>query len=97
MSLALLPLLSKRLEELTDSDITNVLAHFKINVPVDHAMRDALFSALKGENIDTVAQLASSPAGIAKVVSFLSGKKEDERPQLCFRCPHCSQFFIKEL
>lgn len=92
----MLHLLNKRLEELSDHDIQSILKQLNIDLAVTPELKDAALALLKGESIETVADLAGSKEAIAKVVSFFQAQpKPEEVSSVVVRCPHCLNFFQK--
>lgn len=95
--LSLFPLLSKRLDELTNADLSEVANVLKIKVVVTDELKAACLSLLKGMKFETVADLVQKPESLKQLISFVTPPP----PQLSaveasavMRCPHCSQFFI---
>lgn len=92
----MLHLLNKRLEDLSDHDIQAVLKQLNIDLAVTPELKNAALALLKGESIDTVADLAGSKEAIAKVISFFQAQpKPEEVSNVIVRCPHCLNFFQK--
>lgn len=93
--LSLLPLLSRRLEDLTNADLSKIASVMKLNVVVTDELRDAGLSLLKGNGIDSVAELVQNPESIQQLLGLLSPPKvEPEEAAHVVRCPHCVKFFI---
>lgn len=89
-------LLNKRLEDLSDQDIQAILKQLNINLAVTPELKNAALALLKGESIDTVADLAGSKEAITKVISFFQAQpKPEEVSSVVVRCPHCLNFFQK--
>lgn len=92
----MLHLLSKRLEDLSDHDIQTILKQLNIDLAVTPELKNATLALLKGESIDTVADLAGSKEAVTKVVNFFrSQPKPEEVSSVVVRCPHCLNFFQK--
>jgi len=71
----LLPLLSKRLEELTPDDFSKIASVMKIDVELTDELKDAGFALLRGDSIDTVADLIQKPESIKKLLIFFKEQK----------------------
>lgn len=92
----MLHLLNKRLEDLSDHDIQSILKQLNINLSVTPELKDATLALLKGESIETVAELASSKEAITKVMNFFRAQSiPEEVSSVVVRCPHCLNFFEK--
>lgn len=92
----MLHLLNKRLEDLSDQDIQAILKQLNINLAVTPELKNAALALLKGESIDTVADLAGSKEAITKVINFFQAQpKPEEVSSVVVRCPHCLNFFQK--
>lgn len=71
--LKLLPLASKRLEDLTLAELNDVREIMGVEVHVTDELKSAGLALLKGNNLDTVADLIQSPESIKQLIAFLRG------------------------
>lgn len=92
--LALLPLLSKRLEDLSVADLNLVSKQFNINVDVTEPMRLAALDLLENGDINSVADLIKSPEQVKKLVSFFQSQKKLDDTRVLKQCPHCDNFML---
>lgn len=92
--LALLPLLGKKIEDLTLLDLEKVKTALKIDVELTEEMRAAGVAMLKGEGINTAADMIQTPESIQKLLAIFQKPKPpvDDKPVI--RCPHCNLFFF---
>jgi len=97
MMITLLPLLGKRLEDLTSDDLVKVKKVFNINVDLTDELRDAGFALLKGDSIDKVSDLIQKPESVQKLLGFFKKRElvADVPPVAVVRCPHCEMFFLE--
>jgi len=92
----LLPLLGKRLEDLTPDDLDKVKKAFKINVDLTDELREAGLALLRDDSIDKVADLIQKPESIQKLLSFFKAQEpKTAHAAAVLRCPHCSLYFIE--
>lgn len=92
--LALLPLLSKRIDDLTLVDLGKIRDQFNLDVEVTEEMRAAGIAILKGEGIDKVADAIQSPEAIQSLLSMFSKKQKEQPRGSVVACPHCNLFFV---
>lgn len=92
--LKLLPLLSKKLEDLTLDDLTLVRDFLKIDVPVTDELKNAGIALLKGNDIHSVADMIKSPDSIQQLMSIFVKPPAPEPMRFVVRCPHCEAYFI---
>lgn len=92
--ITLLPLLGKRIEDLTLIDLERVKKALKIDVQLTEELRAAGIAMLKGDGINTAADMIQSPESVQKLLSFFQKPPAvvDDKPVI--RCPHCNLFFI---
>lgn len=76
--LPLLALKGKSLQDLSLEDLGLVASTLGIRVSVTEELKQAGIALLKGENIDTVADMIQSPDSIRQVMLFLQGKTEED-------------------
>lgn len=81
--IALLPLLDKRLDELTEEDLSLVVTTIGIKLVVTDELKAAAIALLRGEGIDKASDLIRSPESVAQLVSFfrvheMIGGKDEE-------------------
>lgn len=69
----LLPLGSKRFEELTLEDLQLVGTVLDLNVEVTPELKQAAFELLAGNNIHSVSELIQSPESIQQLITFFQG------------------------
>lgn len=70
----------------------------KLDIQLNEELRVAGLALLKGEDINVVSDLIQSPESIQKLLSVFAPPQEVQvNNKLVVRCPHCEQFFIKEL
>lgn len=65
------PLMGKRLEDLVVSEIVDVLSAFKVNVNVTDELMEAGLALLRGQDINTVADMVKSPDSIVQLLAFM--------------------------
>lgn len=68
---AILPLLDKRLEDLTVADAARVIRIFDENAEVEEEILAAGVALLAGEDIHTVADMIQTPKALATIVDFV--------------------------
>lgn len=92
----LLPLLGKKIEDLSLDDLNKIKKVLKLDITLTPELRDAGIEMLRSENIDTAADLIKTPESIQKLLSiFQPAKVESEDDStMVVRCPHCHQFFF---
>lgn len=71
--LKLLPLAGKRLEDLTLAELNDVREVMGVEVHVTDELKTAGLALLKGQNLDTVADLIQSPDSVKQLIAFLRG------------------------
>lgn len=71
--LKLLPLAGKRLEDLTLAELNDVREVMGVEVHVTDELKSAGLALLKGQNLDTVADLIQSPDSVKQLVAFIRG------------------------
>lgn len=71
--IALAPLMSKKLEELTLDDLSLVQKTVGIEIELNAELVQAGVALLQGENIHSVADLVKSPAAIQQLIQFFHG------------------------
>lgn len=71
--IALSPLMSKKLDELTPNDLLLVQKTFGLEVDVSPELIEAGVALLRGENIHSVSDLVKSPAAIQQLIQFFHG------------------------
>lgn len=76
--LPLLHLRGKRLEDITTEELSKIAEILGIKVNVDDELVRAGMALLRGDNIDTVADMIQSPESIQKIMLFLQGKSEQD-------------------
>lgn len=94
----LMPLQSKRVEDLTRDDMELVASTLKISGPVSRELFGSAVALMKGEGIHKAADLIQSPETVTKLVQLLtSGSQEpEESGGLIIQCPHCMKFFFDQ-
>lgn len=92
--LQLLPLLGKRIEDLSLDDLTKVRDALNLKVDVTPELRDAGIALLKGENIDDVSDMIKSPEAVQKLMSLFARPIAVTPQAQVIRCPHCEMFFL---
>jgi len=92
--LALFPLLSKKLNELTVDELNLVSKQLNINVEVTETMREAALTLMQSGNLDSVADLIKSPEQIKQLVSFFQSQKKVDETRTLKQCPHCDNFHL---
>lgn len=90
----LLPLLGKRLEDLSIDDLKAVKNHFKIDVEVTPELHKLTMKMLTDSDIDSVADLIQSPDQIKKLLGFFKSQSEVVEERSLKQCPHCDNFFL---
>lgn len=75
--LPLLHLKDKRLEDITEEELVRVAGILGIRIDIDEELKNAGMALLKGDNIDTVADMIKSPESIQKIMLFLQGKSAE--------------------
>lgn len=93
--LTLLPLLGKKISDLTLEDITRVRDFMKLDVVVTPELRDAGIALLQGMDIDSVADMIQSPESVQQLMSLFVKPKPIEPLKQVIRCPHCDLFFVQ--
>jgi hypothetical protein len=94
---SLLPLLGKKVEDLSLDDLSKVAKVMKLDIDVTDELRDAGLALLKGENIEKVADLIQSPDSVQKLLAVFQTKKSvalSAPGKQVLRCPHCELFFF---
>lgn len=76
--LPLLHLRSKRLEDVTTEELNMIAEILGIKVNVNDELKRAGMALLRGDSIDTVADMIQSPESIQKIMLFLQGKSEQD-------------------
>lgn len=76
--LPLLHLRNKRLEDVTTEELGKVAEILGIKVNVSDELKRAGMALLRGDSIDTVADMIQSPESIQKIMLFLQGKSEQD-------------------
>lgn len=98
IGMQLLSLLTKRPEELTDADLTAVLAQFAPGVGLTDELKSAALALMKGEDIHTVSDLIQKPESIKRLVSLAKGTPAaielEAGDEIVRRCRHCGNFNI---
>jgi len=98
--LKLLPLMGKY-GQLTPGDITidvakDIADALGYKIPIDDGMLQAIVGTLAEDDIDKLADIASHPAVITKVVSILTGNNGDDESfddsLNVIPCPHCGEY-----
>lgn len=83
---SLLPLLNKRLSDLTLENLQAMRQMFDIKVDITDELKSAAIALFQGKDIDTVSDLIQSPESVAQLVSFLQGGiasvREDAKHQV---------------
>lgn len=69
----LLPLSTKKLDELTLNDLKLVGTTLGIQVEITPELKEAAYKILAGENIHSVADLIQSPESIQQLITFIHG------------------------
>lgn len=75
--LPLLNLKDKRLEDITEEELGQVAGILGIRVDINEELKKAGMALLKGDKIDTVADMIKSPESIQKIMLFLQGKSAE--------------------
>lgn len=105
----LLPLVSKRMEDLTLDELDLVKATFNIDTgPVNEELRLAALGFLSGLDINHVADLIKDPEAITQLIEFFKHQKSvnkdvhevDEHEEMGAAsivsiCPRCDHRFVK--
>lgn len=68
--IALLSLMNKRLEELTEEDLSLVATTIGVEIAITDELKTAAIALLRGEGIDKAGDLIKSPESIAQLVSL---------------------------
>lgn len=76
--LPLLHLRGKRLEDVTTEELNMIAEILGIKVNVNDELKRAGMALLRGDSIDTVADMIQSPESIQKIMLFLQGKSEQD-------------------
>jgi hypothetical protein len=94
----LMPLQSKRIEDLTRGDLELVAQTLKIDTVVSRELFGSAVALMKGEGIHKAADLIQSPETVTKLVQLLSNTKQEpeESGGLIIQCPHCMKFFFEQ-
>lgn len=92
---ALLPLLGKKLDDLTLDDFALIKKTLKVDVEMTDELRSAGIAMLKGEGVNSAADLIQKPESIQKILAFFTGRKPQTEPEkTVIMCPHCRKFFF---
>lgn len=103
--LALLQLLPKRIDELTDSDVAMVIdafqAHYKTRALLSPELRGAAMALLKDHDINVVSDMIQSPQAVGELVELFkaappSVEDEAER-QYVAMCKSCHKFSLVDV
>lgn len=91
--LSLFPLLGKRLDELSTSDLTKIAGKLNVKVVLTDELRAAGIALLKGQDIHTVSELVQKPESIQQLLGMFAPPvaKTEDMAQVK-RCPHCGLF-----
>jgi len=92
--LKLLPLVSKTLDELTGPDFKLIATTLGLKVELTDELKTAAMAMLKGQDINTVADLIQKPDSVKQLLEFVSPPKSDEPNTMVARCKHCGEFSI---
>lgn len=76
--LPLLDLREKRLEDLSLGDLSKIAIVAGVKINITEELKDAGLALLRGENIDTVADMIKSPDSIRQVVQFLQNRSDED-------------------
>lgn len=76
--LPLLHLRGKRLEDVTTEELSKIAEILGIKVNVNDELKRAGMALLRGDDINTVADMIQSPESIQKIMLFLQGKSEQD-------------------
>jgi len=71
--MALLPLMGKKLNELTLVDLQAVRQVLDIKVEINDELKTAALALMQGQDINSVADLIRSPAAIEQLTRFFAG------------------------
>nr|UQT02514.1 P12 [Red mite associated cystovirus] len=63
--------MGKRLEDLVVTEIVDVLSAFNVKIDVTDELMEAGLALLRGQNINTVADMVKSPDSIVQLMSFM--------------------------
>jgi len=92
--LALLPLLGKKLTDLSVDDLNLVSKELGINVQVTEQMRVGALLLAKDGDLDSVADLIKSPEQIKSFVNFFKNQAVVNETHKLVSCPHCQNFHL---
>lgn len=95
------PLFSKKVSQLSDEDIVTIADAVGFKGVLHPELRQAAVLLLQDKEIDTVADVVKSPDAVKQLVTLFSKEvpSEDETCEVehVLQCPHCRQFFVREL
>lgn len=90
---ALMQYADRKLADLTVDDLRSIADVLGIaDIDVTPELREAGLALLKGQNVDSVADMIQSPESIHQLVSVF--QKKTEAPQPLVKCPHCRELFF---